>query len=281
MSSPNQSLFVVLWALVVTAEGSLMLLLLWRKAWHDNGAFTSFITFCVMRSFLMLYIQRASMNPAAPYLALRWGLYAVQFVLLIAVVLEVVKIIFRPYDALPRGTLGNFVLATLTVASLAVMFTVRFPGAHPSEWLMILRAVDQGLSWALWGIFAIFVLFSACLGIPWNHRVYGIVAGFFFYLSVDVAVATMTVQFGLRGNNYIWLLDMVAFMGACSVWTYSFAHAEVPRSVPTMEEVSRIMAVLGQYVVLIESLEVKRPPSGQPHGASQWNLNLGGGRDAQ
>jgi hypothetical protein len=280
MSSPSQSLFVVLWALVVTAEGSLMLLLLWRKAWQDNGAFTSFITFCVMRSFLLLCIQRASMDPAAPYLALRCGLYAVQFVFLIAVVLEVVKIIFRPYEALPRGTLGNFALATLTVASIAVMFSVRFPGTHPSEWMLLLRAIDQGLSWALWGIFAMLTAFSLCLGIPWNHRVYGIVVGFFFYLSVDVAVVTMTAQFGLRGTNYIWLLDMLAFMGACSVWTYSFAHAEVPRTVPTMQEVRRLSAVLSQYVVLIESLEVKRQPAKQSQGANQWNLHLGGEPDA-
>jgi hypothetical protein len=43
-------------------------------------------------------------------------------------------LILRPYEALPRGTLGNFVLATPTVAALAVMFTVRFPGTQTSEW---------------------------------------------------------------------------------------------------------------------------------------------------
>jgi hypothetical protein len=158
---------------------------------------------------------------------------------------------------------------------------VRFPGTHPSEWMMMLRTVDQGLSWALWGIFAIFAMFSACLGIPWNHRVYGIVVGFFFYLSVDVTVVTMTAQFGLRGNSYIWLLDMLAFLGSCSVWTYSFAHAEVPRSVPTMEQVNRISAVLSRYVVLIDSLEVKRPPVRQPLGSDQWRFNFGGENDAQ
>jgi hypothetical protein len=225
MSLSNISLSTALWALVVAAEVGLMLVLLWRRAWRDNAAFTSFIAFCVMRSLLLVFLQLTSKNPAEPYLVLRWGFYVVQFVLLIAVVLEVVKIIFRPYEALPRGTLGNFVLSALTVASLAVMFTVRFPGTHPSEWMMMLRTVDQGLSWALWGIFAIFAMFSACLGIPWNHRVYGIVVGFFFYLSVDVTVVTMTAQFGLRGNSYIWLLDMLAFLGSCSVWTYSFAHA--------------------------------------------------------
>jgi hypothetical protein len=105
--------------------------------------------------------------------------------------------------------------------------------------------------------------------------------GFFFYLSVDVAVVTMTSQRGLHFNSYIWPLDMLAFLGACSVWLYSFAHEEVPRSVATMEQVNRISAVLSQYVVLIDTLEVKRRPVRQPLGANQWTLNLGGEHDAK
>ncbi len=279
MSLLSRPLYIAIWALVVSAEAILMLLLFRRRAWRENAAFTSFIVFCVLRSSLLLYVYFASMGKAA-YALLRWGTYGIQFVLLIAVVLEVVQIIFRPYDALPRGTLGNFVLASLSVASLAAMFTWKFPGMQPLEWMLLLRAIDQGMSWALWGIFAMLTAFSLCLGIPWNHRVYGIVVGFFFYLSVDVAVVTMTSQLGLYLNSYIWPLDMLAFMGACSVWTYSFAHAEVPRTVPTMEEVRRLSAVLSQYVVLIESLEVKRQPAKQSQGANQWNLHLGGERDA-
>lgn len=279
MNSSSQSVYLALWLIAVAAECSLMLVLVWRRAWRENAAFTSFVAFCVLRSSLLLCAYFV-LKSSSIYLFLRWGAYPVQFVLLIAVVFEVVQIIFRPYEALPRGTLGNFVLATLTVVIFSAMFTVRFPGTQPAEWMMLFRAIDQGLSWALWGIFAIFALFSSCLGIPWNHRAYGIVVGFFFYLSVDVAVVTMTSQFGLRVNNYSWPLDMVAFMVSCSVWTYCFAHAEVPRRLPTMEEVRRISAVLSQYVVLIESLEVKRQPNGPPQRASQWNLNLGGERDA-
>jgi hypothetical protein len=277
----SKTLYLALWAVVVAAECSLTLVLFWRRAWRENAAFTSFMVFCVLRSSLLLYAFFALKSSSACFF-LRLGAYPVQFVLLIAVVLEVVQIIFRPYEALPRGTLGNFVLATLTVAVFSVMFTVRFPGTHPSEWIMLFRAIDQGFSWVLWGIFAIFTLFSSCLGIPWNHRAYGIVVGFFFYLSVDVAVVTMTAQLGIpSSSNYIWPLDMLAFVGACSVWTYSFAHAEVPRRVPTMEEVRRLSAVLSQYVVLIESLEVKRQPARQSQGAGQWKLNIGGERDAQ
>jgi hypothetical protein len=103
-----------------------------------------------------------------------------------------------------------------------------------------------------------------------------------FYLSVDVAVVTMTAQFGLAtSSSYIWPLDMLSFVASCSVWTYCFAHAEVPRALPTMEEVRRISTMLSQYVVLIESLEVKRQPARQSPGTSQWELKFGGGRDAQ
>lgn len=280
MSLSSKSLYLALWAIVVAAECSLMLVLFWRKAWRENAAFTSFVVFCVLRSSLLLYAYLALRSSTA-YFLLRLGAYPVQFVILIALVFEVVQIIFRPYEALPRGTLGNFVLATLTVAIFSVMFTVRFPGTHQSEWIMLFRAIDQGFSWALWGIFAILALFSSSLGIPWNHRVYGIIVGFFFYLSVDVAVVTMSAQLGMRVGSIIWPLDMLAFVFSCSVWIYCFAHAEVPRGVPTLEEIRRISAVLSQYVVLIDSLEVKRQPSGQPHGAGQWNFNLGGGRDAQ
>src|ERR1039458_3761329 len=280
MSLSQHPLVAALWVLVMAAQGSLMLLLFWRRAWRENAAFTAFITFSVLLSSLLFYGSIAG-NSLTTSLLVRSGAYAVQSVLLIALVLEVVQILFRPSEALPRGTLGNFALAALSVASLAVMFTVRFPGAHPSEWLMILREIDQAFSWALWGIFAIFAMFSTCLGIPWNHRVYGIVVGFFFYLSVDVAVVTVVSQRGLRTNSYIWPLDMLAFLIACSVWTYSFAHAEVPRSVATMEQVNRISAVLSQYVVLIDSLEVKRRPVRQPLGSAQWNFHFKGEHDAK
>ena len=257
MSSLPHPPVAVVWALVGGAEGSLMLLLIWRKAWQDNAAFTSFIGFCVLRTCLLSHMWFVKMNSTG-YVLLRWGAYAPQLVLLIAVVLEIVQIIFRPYEALPRGTLGNLVLAMIAVAFLAALFAVRFPGTQPSEWMALLRAVDQGVSWALWGIFAILAVFATCLGIPLKHRVYGIVFGFAFYLSVDVAVVTMTAQLGLPIGSYIWPLDMLAFLFACSIWIFSFAHAEVPRRVPTMEEVRRISAVLSQYVILIESLEVKR-----------------------
>lgn len=259
MSPLQHAVIASLWAAVVASETVLLLVLLWRKAWRGNAAFTSFIAFCVLRSCLLLYANFV-LKSSTEYFLIRWGAYLPQSVLLIMVVLEVIQIIFRPYEALPRGTLGNFVLAICTIVTITAVFTVTFSGGHKSEWITFLQAMDQGVSWTILGIFAIIAGFAAVLGVPWNHRVYGIVVGFTFYLSVDVAVVTMIARIHFYFRNYLWPVDMFAFLVACSGWTYYFAHDEVPRAVPKMDEVHKIAALLSRYVFVIESLEVPSCP---------------------
>jgi hypothetical protein len=252
-----------LWLVVVAAETMLLGVLCWRKAWRENTAFTLFIAFCVVRSCLLLY-AKCVLKSWSVYLLVWWGAYVPQSVLLIALVLEVIQIVFRPYEALPRGTLGNFVAATFVVLLFITAMTVRFPG-DTSQWMTFLRAMDQGVSWGLLSVFALIVGFASALGVPWAHRVYGIVVGFMFYLSVDVVVVTTTAQMAKSVHRFIWPLDMLAFLFAVSAWTYTFAHAEVPRTVAKVEEVNKIAALLSQYVFVIESLEVRRTP-----GATLW-----------
>lgn len=257
MSGLPVSVIVGLWVLVIACETGLMLVLFWRKAWQTNAAFTAFIVFCVLRSCL-LFCAGPVMQSSRGYFLIWWAAYVPQSVLLIALVLEVIQIVFRPYEALPRGTLGNFAMAVFALLLLTVSMTLRFPGIQATEWMTFLRAMDQGVSWALLGVFSLIAGFASLLGIPWNHRVYGVVAGFLFYLSVDVAVVTMTAHSEIALHHYIGPLDMLAFLFAASGWTYCFARAEVPRSVPKLEEVQKIAAVLSQYVFVIESLEVKK-----------------------
>jgi hypothetical protein len=255
MSPLQHHVYVSVWALVLLCETSLLLVLFWRRAWRSNAAFVSFIAFCVLRSCVLFY-SGFTLKGSTAYSLIRWGAYVPQSVLLIAVVLEVIQIVFRPFEALPRGARSNFVLAIFTFIFLTALFTFELPGGRFSEWITFLRAVDQGVSWSLLGIFAIISVFAKLVGIPWNHRVYGIVLGFLFYLSIDVVVVTMTAQRGFPVQNYISLVNMLAFLITCSEWTYYFAHEEVPRTVPKMDEVIRIAEILSQYVFVIESLEV-------------------------
>jgi hypothetical protein len=256
----SHTLNLTLWALVVACETCLMVVLLWRKAWRNNAAFTSFIAFCVLRSGLLLFANMVLKSLPA-YLLIWWGAYPPQAVILIALVLEVVQIVFCPYEALPRGTLGNFVFAAIIVILLTIGFTIVFPGDQTSAWTTFFRAMDQGLSWALLSVFLVIIAFSKALGIPWNHRIFGIIVGFVFYLSIDVTIVTLTAQLGFPVvSEMIWYCDRLAFLLACVEWNYCFVRADVPRVVPTIDELNKLATILGKHVLFIKFLEEKRYP---------------------
>lgn len=258
MSLDLHVLTMTLWALVIVSEGSLLYVLLWRKAWRTNPAFIAFIALCVLRSGLLL-VAKFVLHSTTAYAWIWWVAYIPQSVILTSLLLEVMQIIFRPFEALPRGTLSNFAAAVFSILLLVVAFTIRFPGSQPSEWATFLRAMDQGVSWVLLGVFAVISVCAGLLGVPWNHRVYGIVVGFTFYLSVDVAVVTIAAQIS-SARNLIWPCDMAAFLLACGVWFYYFLQDEVPVLAPKIDEVRKIAAILSHYVFVIESLEMKKAP---------------------
>ena len=240
---------VTLWIVVMVSQGYVLGLLLGRKACRDYPAFTAFMAFCVVRSTVLFYLAH---NAMWLYRPVKWAAYIPQLVILVALVLEVFHILFHPYKTLPKGTVGHFVQAVVAVAVAAVALVFRYPGAQATAWMTFARAADEVVSWVLCAIFAFIVLFSVYFGIPWRHRVYGIGVGFFFYLSVDIAVTTVVAQYRLPAPSIVWPLDMLAFLGTCLIWIYYFVTGEVQRSAPTTERLKQLCAVLNGVAAAVD-----------------------------
>jgi hypothetical protein len=181
--------------------------------------------------------------------------YVPQLAILIAVVLEVLYLLFHPFDTLPRNTMMHFIQATAVVTFAAIAFALFHPGAQQTAWMTFARAMDQVVSWVLSAVFVFVALFASYFGIPWRHRMYGIGIGFLVYLAVDVVVTTAVTQFRLAPMNPVWLLDRVAFLAACLIWTNYFRGAEVARSVPTSEQIKQIRAILGNFANVIDDAQ--------------------------
>jgi len=250
MTLSSNPALVSLWIVVMLAQGYVLALLVGREAYRQYPAFTAFVAFCVVRSSLLFYLA----HHATPLLfdKVVWVAYAPQLVLLIMLVLEVFRIVFHPYDTLPKGTLAHFVEATVAVAAVMVAFAIRYPGSQPTAWMTFARAMDQATAWVLTAIFAFIAIFSSYFGIPWRHRVYGIGIGFLFYLCVDVAVTTVVAQYGFAASRLIWPLDMLAFVVACLIWAYYFSTVETPRSVPTLEQLENVHSILNRIAVSLD-----------------------------
>lgn len=249
MTLSAHPLFLILWIAIVFIQGYVLALLIGRKAYRQYPAFTWFIGFCVMQSAVMFYIAYRVPSLYAP---VAWASYAPQLVLLITLVMEVFRVVFHPYDTLPKGTVTHFLEATIAVAIGAIAFAMWSPGEQPTGWMTFARAMDQATAQVLCAIFAMIALFSGYFGIPWRHRVYGIGVGFLFYLAVDVVVTTVVAQYKLPEYSAVWPLDMLAFLIACLIWAYYFATPEVPRAVPTLEQLRRVHTALGCLAVHLD-----------------------------
>ncbi len=257
----QQQIFTGAWVAVILAESLLATVLLIRKAYREYPAFSTFVFFCVTRSVVLYCVAHANLSLYQP---VKWIAYVPQLAILIAIVLEVVHRLFHPFDALPRDTMMHFLQATALVAVAAIGFAFRHPGAQPTAWMTFARAMDQVVSWILCAVFVFVALFSTYFGIPWRHRLYGIGLGFLIYLMADVAVTTAVSQLRLAPFSPIWLLDMLAFLAACLVWTRYFHAAEVPRSVPTSEQIKQIRDMLGDFANVVDDAQANAPQNKRP-----------------
>lgn len=257
----QQQIFNAVWFAVILAESYLGAVLLIRRAYREYPGFSAFVLFCVARSLGLAYVAWAT---PPLYQPVKWIAYVPQLAILIAVVLEVLYRLFHPFDELPRNTMRHFVRATGLVAAAAIIFALLHPGAQPTAWMTFARAMDQVVSWVLCAVFVFVALFSSYFGIPWRHRLYGIGVGFLIYLVADVTVTTTVTQLRLAPLNPIWLLDMLAFLVACLVWTSYFHAAEVPRSVPTCEQLKQIQSVLGTFAKVVDDTQASASRNTRP-----------------
>jgi len=260
-----------LWFLVMITQAGLLVLLVRRRAWRENPAFVSFIAFSVVRSSLLACVYACGKNWKL-FTAITWAAYAPQFIILIAVVLEVTRIVFQPYESFPTGVKRTFALACFCVAALAVIFALIWPSAPAAEWIKFANGFDQALSMTLWGIFGLFSAFSLYMGIPWEHRVYGVALGFFFFLSVDIFVSPITARLGAAAGSNVWPIEMLAFLASLATWIIFFHRAPVPQSTPTSEQLKEILALLNTYVTPVEALERRRRAkvAKQPEWRTVW-----------
>ncbi len=264
MNLYSRPLLLCLWIAIMIAWGSVLAILIGRKAYREYPAFTAFIMLGTVRDLILFYI--ASYH--APYhLICYWGSWPLDLVCTVALVREVFFVIFHPFSTLPRRAIPNFLQATVAVSAVVLLFTLRFPGAQPTLWMTFARAMDQVVSWTLCGIFGFIVLFAKYFGIPWRHRVYGIATGFLFYLSVDTAVTTAVAQLRLPPYTNVKMVDMLAVFLECLIWIYFFTRPEESRLLPNLEQIKEIQALVGNHAIAITGTRCDEPTrSDKPWG---------------
>lgn len=141
-----------------------------------------------------------------------------------AVLQEIFKDAFRPYENLRELSVILFRWSALVVFLVAVMWAVN--AGHTSTNYGIFDDVmmlgDRGLRLMQCGLVFFLLLFNTYLGIPQRSLVFGISLGFGFFAAVNMLVTTVATHHGILSSVWLSRINSLAYLTSVIIWlTYT------------------------------------------------------------
>ncbi|MGH9531288.1 MAG: hypothetical protein ACRD2Q_02785 [Terriglobales bacterium] len=203
----------VLWLTPALVRLGLVLFMLHQRLYHEFPAFFSYLTYHVLKTAaLVLLIDRSPWG----YFYTFWIGEALGFVLVFAVIYEIMRHVLRPYDALwDVGRKLFFGVAGLLLVLAVVSAADTTAGADHNALMAWIYATGRSLRIVQCGLLGFLLLFSTYFGITWRHRVFGIALGLGLYASVELAATAVRSEVGWIGDDIYRQVRMV--LSSCSV----------------------------------------------------------------
>lgn len=241
-----------IWIFNSLLQWILFSVLLWRRVWRQHPAFLIYIAFNSVKSNVLMWIH---LHAPQYYFAVNWSARLISLPVLIAVLGEVFVAAFHPYSTLPKGTMLWIRSAFGSLLALTIATTFFFAGAAPGDFGNTILVLNRSASLIFCGGFGLAALFSFYLGIPWDHRTYGIGVGFLFFLSVDLFASILQTSYGTPMARSISWVSMLGYSVALITWVrYTFAP-DIASQTATLDELQRLQKALDYPAAKAESFE--------------------------
>ncbi len=236
-----------LWAASFTGTLVLFAVLLFRRRWLQFPVFTTLIGYYVLENifgFLVLRYDRLL------YPKVYWITFALDFLLQVALIVEVTRVVLRPTGTWLRDERAGFLILAIVGALVAAGLTF---AVHPS----VPKTIDA------WGIRAylftslifcelfLVTLFAAQkLGLVSGNHVMRLGQGLTAWALISAMVDVAHSYYGTTHFSDFNTLEHVrtlAYIGAVIYWTVSFWLAE-PERQPLPEEMQKYLVALHKKV---------------------------------
>jgi hypothetical protein len=156
-----------------------------------------------------------------------WVSMALSLLLSFAVLQEIFKDAFRPYEALRDLSVILFRWSALVVFLVAVMWAIN--SSRKSDNGAVMDAIllaDRSIRLMQCGLVFFLLLFSEYLGITRRSLLFGISLGFGFFAAVNMLVATGATHSGIIHKSMLRQINSGAYLMAVAIWFgYSLAAA--------------------------------------------------------
>jgi hypothetical protein len=184
-----------------------------------RGLYREYPYFCNYTILQVLAVTFLVCVRSSPYLYYYgyWTIAAINVVLSFAVLQEIFKDAFRPYEALRDLSVILFRWSLLVLLLVGVMWAIT---AHSdqSDFNSVVLLADRSLRLMQCGLVFFLVLFSEYLGISRRHVLFGIALGFGLFASVNMLVATGMAHKSFLHVSVLNRINMAAYDVAALIW---------------------------------------------------------------
>jgi hypothetical protein len=229
-----QALFATFTALGVIAEIGLLIALVVRRQFKTFPVFTLYVAFNLLSdlgvgTLVVLYPIHVGYSVA-------FGLLPLQYLLELAVLLEITWNVLRPvHTSLPQGTIRVFVSAVV-LALLGGIFLAWHFGNTGNKIQDIKVPLDLMVGLLRMLIFVATAGFAQLLGVGWKNKVLQLATALSFYSAVSLIVS-LVERYSGRSKDLDGLVS-VAFTLELAFLVWAFTTKEVRRREfsPQMEQ---------------------------------------------
>jgi hypothetical protein len=217
---------IALWIAAFTALTALFAVLIGKKRASQFQFFTTLIGFDAFQSVALFFALKNQHIYAYMY----WIGLTIDFVLQIAVVVEIARQVFRPFGKWAYGARSFWIAAcgVSLVAALGLTF-IASPHAPTYGWAWVIKGNLFAIM--LTCMISIAVLITARqYGLAWRNHVIGLAQGWTFWAFITFAVETCHSYFGYTAfYEHLTYIREFANLAAQVYWIFIFWQEEPSR----------------------------------------------------
>jgi len=214
----------LLWCLTPVFMTAIAACMYRRRLHREYPYFFNYVVFQVV-SFLIEFPLRTR----EIYFYAYWTITALSIVVSFAVLLEIFRDAFRPYEALRDLSMILFRWCALVVLLVAGMWAVTsWRGNQIDNLTNAIFLVDRSVRMMQCGLVLFMLLFSEYLGIERRNVLFGIAVGFGFFAAVNMLVMTALTHHSFLSRSSLSRISAGGYLVSMLIW---LAYTTLPATV--------------------------------------------------
>jgi hypothetical protein len=219
----NQLYYLMWWATPVIM--SLVVVSMYRRQLHRQ--FPVFFNYAILQ--VIIFALEFSLRHWSNIYYVSWTMTVLSIAVAFAVLFEIFKEAFRPYDALRDLSVILFRWCAVVVLLVAAMWAVTsWKASNPDNMTAVMLLGTRCVRMMQCGLVFFLLLFSEYLGISRRNVVFGIAVGFGFFASVNMLVMLALSHSTALSRHTLNRINFVAYIVSMLVW---LAYAALPTTV--------------------------------------------------